>query len=186
MYGLLIFLMKKIVSVRDAMTKKPVVVGPETSLIKAVKKMLKEGVGSLIVEENEILRGIVTEKDFTEKVVLKNLDCRKETVKNIMTKSIITVSPTRDVMEAVRIMNEHGFRKLPVVEDDKLVGMLTMEDVLRIQPQLFDLLVEKGRVGVRNTGSFDDGDCSECGSFTLVKKMIDDRWLCSECESKDY
>ena len=72
--------MKTYLRVMDVMTKKPTVVGPDSLLEYSIKLMLKERVGSLIIEENRVLRGIVTEKDLVEKVVLQRLDPKKTTI----------------------------------------------------------------------------------------------------------
>ena len=69
--------MKKLMRIMEVMTRTPVVVGPVITVDKAVKLMLKGKVGSLIVQENSVIRGIVTEKDLVEKIILKNLNPKK-------------------------------------------------------------------------------------------------------------
>ncbi len=137
--------MQKYLSVRDAMTKMPISVGPNTLILECSKIMLKEDVGSLIIKEANILRGIVTEKDLVEKIIAKELDPKKTKVKEIMTKDVITIEPTKDIMQAIKIMTEKNIRRLPVVELDKLIGLLTVKDILKIQPEMFDIIIEKSR-----------------------------------------
>ena len=78
--------------VGDAMTTKPSVVSPDTSVEEAAKIMTKEGIGSLVVCQNKELVGIITEKDFVERVVAKGLNARDLKVKDIMTKKVYTAS----------------------------------------------------------------------------------------------
>jgi len=137
--------MQKYISVRDAMTRLPVAVSPNILIFDCAKIMLKEDVGSLIIEENNLLKGILTEKDLVEKIIAKGLDPKKIKAKDIMVKDVLTIEPTIDVMQAMKIMTEKNIRRLPVVENDKLIGLLTVKDILRIQPELFDLIIEKSR-----------------------------------------
>ena len=89
--------MKTGVKVLDAMTKNPVVVSPEMSLISCAKTMLNHKVGSVLVKDNGNLLGIVTEKDLVRKVVAKNLDTKNTPIKKIMTKRVLTISPNEEI-----------------------------------------------------------------------------------------
>ncbi len=170
--------------VMDAMTKAPVVVQVNTSLGDCAKLMLKEKVGSLIVKENTLLKGIVTEKDFVQKAFLKNMDPKKTTVDKIMSKIIITIEPEADIMDAVKLMTKYEIRRLPVVDkENKMVGLITMNDVLRLQPQLFELILDKSRL-FSSRKSFIDSTCAECEGYSLVRS-VNGRFLCQECERNE-
>ncbi len=137
------------IKVMDAMTKAPVKVLPEETLLTCAQKMIEGDVGSLIVEENGKLLGIITEKDFVNKAVAQNLDMQKSKAKDIMSTKMLKISPDLDLYDAIYFMSRENVRRLPVTEGDKLIGLLTYKDVLKIQPDLYDIFIEnlkmKGR-----------------------------------------
>jgi len=135
--------MKTGYSVADAMTKKPVAVSPNDGLEKISQIMAKEHVSSLPVKTNGNLLGIITEQDIVRNVVAKGIDPYSKKVSDIMAKDLVTIEPNKDIYEALIIMRDKNFRHLPVMDGDKMVGFLTIKDILKIQPQLFELMVEK-------------------------------------------
>src|SRR3989344_2173460 len=96
--------MKSEYKVADVMTVKPVIVGPETTIEQAAIKMQIQKIGSLLVEENKNLLGIITEKDLVDKVLAKSLNPKIIKVNQIMTKVVHTVSPNEDLLVAIRKM----------------------------------------------------------------------------------
>ncbi len=134
------------IKVMDAMTKAPVVVGPEENLLKCADKMIEGDVGSLIVEENGKLLGIITEKDFVNKAIAKDLNIKKSKAKDIMSTTMLKISPTLDLYDAIYFMSRENVRRLPVTDGEKLVGLLTYKDVLKIQPDLYDIFIEKFKI----------------------------------------
>jgi CBS domain-containing protein len=132
------------VKVIDAMTKAPIVVDPKESIIVCAKLMLEKGVGSLLVKKNDVLLGILTEKDLVDKIIAKKIDPSNTFVEKIMTKTeMVTISPNEDLHYAMLLMSRENKRRLPVVDNGKIMGLLTYKDVLKIQPDLYDLFVEK-------------------------------------------
>jgi signal-transduction protein with cAMP-binding, CBS, and nucleotidyltransferase domain len=135
--------MKTGIKVVDAMTRTPIKVGPNETLLNCAQKMMVGDVGSLIIEENGVLLGILTEKDIVNKVVSKNLDIETTPVKKVMSTTMIKISPDLDLYDAIYFMSREGVRRLPVTDGDKLIGLLTYKDVLKIQPDLYDIFIEK-------------------------------------------
>lgn len=129
----------------DAMTKSPVIVNSSISIKECSKIMLKEGVGGVIVKDKNSI-GIITEKDIIEKVVAKNLDPEKTSAKKVMTKNMVIISPDKDIYDAIIKMKEKDVRRLPVIHNGDLIGLLTEKDILKIEPSLFDLLVERYKI----------------------------------------
>ncbi|MEM4637929.1 MAG: CBS domain-containing protein [Candidatus Woesearchaeota archaeon] len=127
----------------DVMTNKPVTAGKDITLKEAAQIMLDSNVNSLLVVESEKPIGIITDEDLVRKVIAKGLDPKKIRVKDIMATDLITISPGKDIYDAMKVMRDHNIRQLPVVEKGKLVGFLTAKDILKIQPELFDLWIEK-------------------------------------------
>ena len=134
--------MKIGIKVSEAMTKDPVTISKEASLPSCARKMLSHNIGAMIIKEKEHLVGIITEKDIVEAAVAKELNVKKTKVKDIMTTFMITISPDADLSEAVGIMIRENVRRLPVVKENKLAGLLTVTDVLNEQPKLFEKLYD--------------------------------------------
>lgn len=175
------------IKVLDAMTRKPVSVSPDDAISKCVKIMSKENVSSVVIHEKNILKGIITERDLVKKVIGKNLNPKKTKAKDIMNTKMITIPSYLDIFEAIKIMNTKHVRRLPVINNGKLVGLLTMRDILKIQPELISLRVDTIdlREEKRKPSRFTDGECSECGNFTLIEKVFNEN-LCEDCKEKKY
>lgn len=124
------------------MTNKPIIAKKETTLIDAAKLMEESNVNSLLVVEKDSAVGLVTDEDIVRKVITKGLDPKKLLLKDIMTTNLISISPGKDVYDALVLMKDNNIRQLPVQEGSKLVGFLSLKDILKIQPVLIDLLVE--------------------------------------------
>ena len=124
------------VKVSEAMTKNPIIAKPDDILPRCARKMLSHNVGCIIIEKDKKLLGIATEKDFVEQAIGKELNTNKTKIKEIMsTGMVITTKPDAGLIEAIRIMVREDVRRLPVIKNGKLVGLLTMRDVLKIQPK---------------------------------------------------
>ena len=85
----------------------------------------------IVVDEKDNLAGILTERDIVQKVVAKGLDPDKTQVKDIMSRDVITVDKQKSIEDAVRIMDQKKIKKLPVIDNGKLIGIVTMTDLLR-------------------------------------------------------
>ena len=133
--------MKSGIKVYEAMTKNPVVISPDIELPVCARKMLSNNVGALLVKNKNRLMGIITEKDIVEQAVGKELNLKKTKVKDIMSTLLIIISPEADLMEAIQKMKREDVRRLPVVNKNKLVGLLTQKDIISMKPDLFIHLV---------------------------------------------
>lgn len=128
--------------VLDAMTLRPVVAAPGTSIRDVAALMDKYQVGSVLIKRGTELLGIVTEADFVRRVVLDGHDTLNTPISKVMTRDIVTVSPGLDLMDALMLMKDADVRHLPVVDDEKLVGFVTAKDILRLQPNLLENVVD--------------------------------------------
>lgn len=115
--------------VRDAMTGEVRVASPSQSLAEAAELMKSEDVGSIPVVDDGRLVGILTDRDIVVRAVAERRDPEAVTVDEVASRELVTVEPEQDLDEALRLMASHQVRRLPVVEDGRLVGMLAQADV---------------------------------------------------------
>jgi CBS domain-containing protein len=129
-------------SVRDAMTTNPRSVGPSESVVEAARLMRQEHIGSLPVTDDEEPVGIITDRDIAMRVVAEGADPRPIPVADVYSRDLISVEPDHDLEEAVRLMARHQVRRLPVVEDGRLVGILAQADIALLENERTGELVE--------------------------------------------
>lgn len=106
-------------------------ISPDSTVYDAVLKMDSKGVGALPVVVNEKLVGIISERDYARKIILKNRSSKETLVKEIMTARVFHTFPAQDVVECMAVMTEHHIRHLPVMLEGKLVGMISLADVVK-------------------------------------------------------
>lgn len=106
-------------------------IAPDASVLDAIRLMAEKNIGSLAVMEGEKLVGIVTERDYARKVILQGRASDATPVTEIMTSTVVTMRPDETVDACMHVMSDRKFRHLPVVEDDRVVGMLSIVDLIR-------------------------------------------------------
>lgn len=104
---------------------------PEATVYEAVAMMADKSVGALLVIAGGRLAGIVSERDYARKVILKGKHSHEMQVKEIMTSPVFTVTPENSVEDCMRIITSHRIRHLPVMDGDALLGMISIGDVVR-------------------------------------------------------
>jgi CBS domain-containing protein len=132
--------MAGLVLVRDVMTKNPRVVRRDTSVQEVVATMNKFNISSVIVVQEERPVGIITHKDIVSKIVQPRIPPDALTAREIMNAPIITIHEDASIEEAARLMARKNIKKLPVVSDNKLVGIITSMDLVREEPKLTALI----------------------------------------------
>lgn len=123
--------MKLVKHLLDSKGRHLVSIGPDASVFEAIKMMADETVGSLLVMEGDKLLGIVTERDYARKVILKGRSSDNCKVSEIMTTNIVTASLTESVNDCMETMTERRIRHLPVVEDNRVVGLISIGDLVQ-------------------------------------------------------
>lgn len=104
---------------------------PSVAVIEAIKVMAEKKVGALLVLEDGKLKGIISEQDYTRKVILTCLDADKMRVEDIMTRQIVVTRPDQSIQEVMAIMTDKRIRHLPVMVDGELVGLVSIGDLVK-------------------------------------------------------
>ena len=116
-------------SVRDAMTGDPRSSGQSASVVEAARLMREGDIGSLPITDDEKLVGMITDRDITTRVVAEGSDPKVTSVSDVYSRDLISVEPDEGIEEALRLMAHHQVRRLPVVENGRLVGIVAQADI---------------------------------------------------------
>lgn len=170
--------------VRDIMSRPPITAKENETVAGVSKLMGKHDIGCvIIVDKSGNLAGIITERDIVQRVAARNVLPSELKVGQTMSKPVATISPIATVNEAAKIMNHRKIRRLAVMDEGKLVGIVTMKDILQVTPAIIDLAAEKSRAGLESprTRPTLGGYCDECETWSdnLIQK--DGTFLCSDC-----
>lgn len=176
--------MKARVPVVEIMSATPVTISANATVVEAATIMRDREVGSLVVLEDSRPIGIVTERDVVTKVAAANRPSQATNVRDIMTSPLIAVHPHQEVAEAAKVMAARKIRRLPVIKEGKLVGMITENDIIRVWPQLIEVTREWDKAGLESQFAKGvEGHCDACGVYST--NLVWDRNLlvCPECRT---
>ena len=121
-------------SVRQMLSEKGsavVSITPNTSVFDALKVMSEKNIGAVLVMEDEELLGIFSERDYARKVILAGRSSKTTEVKELMTSKVYCIDPSRTIQDVMELMNDHSFRHVPVMENERVIGVLSSGDVMR-------------------------------------------------------
>lgn len=172
--------MKRSMPAREAMTTNVAKVAPEDTVEKAAEIMTKKDIGSLLIVEGEKPVGIITERDLLEKIVSRNLKASEVLVSEIMSTPLTTIDPDTDLLDAIRIMVSEDIRRLPVVEDEKLVGILSADDVVEVSPKILEVIPEREEIETSEE-MVEESVCEVCGEARKPLSEYNGMWICNEC-----
>lgn len=123
--------------IKDVMTKEVASVKPQDSIENAAQIMQQYDIGSIPVCEGNKIVGILTDRDITLRCVAQGKNTKQAPVSDIMTTNPVTANPSMDIHEAAKIMSEKQIRRLPIVDNNNLVGMVALGDIA-VEPKLSD------------------------------------------------
>jgi CBS domain-containing protein len=106
-------------------------IAPEAPVLDAIRMMAERGVGALLVLRGDALAGIVTERDYARKVALAGRSSKDARVADIMTTQVLCVGPRQTTQECMALMTNHRLRHLPVLDEDKLIGLVSIGDLVK-------------------------------------------------------
>ena len=106
-------------------------VGPQTTVLEALAMMAKHNVGSVIIMDKDAFLGIMTERDYSRKVILKDKNSISTKVEEIMSKDMPAVHPSDTTEHCMQLMTENNIRYMPVIENNKITGIISMSDVVK-------------------------------------------------------
>jgi CBS domain-containing protein len=178
--------------VKDIMAVNVVTMPPDATILDVSKSMSEMDIGSIIIVDKDRPVGIITEADIVRRVIAGEKDTKATTASEIMSSPIIHVEPGTGLTDAMRVMAKSNIRRVAVLKNNSLAGIITSRDILRWSPELIDILVESLRL--RNeeasrdrTSDEDDeliaygGECSSCGEYSTDLVLEDDEYLCESC-----
>ncbi len=173
--------------VKDVMIKKIITTKLADSIQRASELMRKNRVGCLIVTKDKNPIGIITESDIIKKVVAKNMDASKTKVEEIMAAPLIFGDSADDLAVASKKMIKFHIKRLPIIENEKLTGILTDTDIVRVSPDMIDLLEERLKINEEEIALGEEetsGLCELCGNYSDALRDVNDRWVCDDCQNE--
>jgi len=184
--------MKIGVKVGDLMTRDLISVDRNTSLVECSREMAGKNVGLLIVTDKKKLIGMLTEKEIIWALTKKS-DLARVKAGDVMLRKLTTIKPSRDIYDALLRMRNHNVRWLPITIRKNVVGLITINDILRVEPALFEIALGNMRVKEhedklrrkeitlsKGESWASEGECPECGAFGLLYRTNKNH-VCESC-----
>jgi CBS domain-containing protein len=123
--------MKTVKDILCAKGSKVYSISPDATVYEALNRMADKNVGALLVLEVEQIVGLISERDYARKTILKGRFSKETAVKEIMTTNVITVGPGEDLEKCMELFTDKHVRHLPVIEDEKIIGIISIGDVVK-------------------------------------------------------
>lgn len=166
----------KTILVADLMTRDPITIKPDSSLLECAKKMVRKRVGSLLIVKDKKLVGFVSQRDILWALIKKSKDDLSNIKAiEISAKKIATIKPSSTIKEAIKKIKKVKFERLPVIHEGELVGIITIKDILNFNPEFYPELEEFAKIReetkklkrikkAEKRDVISDGICEECGA----------------------
>jgi CBS domain-containing protein len=186
--------MKTNIFVSDLMTREPITISPEADLLECAKKMVKKRVSSLILSENKELLGLITDQDLLWALVKKSKEDLSEIKAiEISPKKIVTLKPSDDIYFAINKFKKNKFERFPVILNKKIVGMITVKDIISFNPEFYPEFEELEGIKeqsdkikrinlAKKRKFFREGICEMCGKKDLLEEF-NGMLICESCKN---
>jgi CBS domain-containing protein len=180
-------------SVAEVMNKAVIVMDINSDVPAIAREMVSRDAGSVIVTENGKAMGIITERDLVKNVVTENRKPAEVKAKEILSSPLITIGPEANIIEASEVMLKANIKRLPVLEDRTVTGVISNTDILMVTPGLNTILkdlIDMNRDALLSIPSRDEvpdledsrvNVCESCDSISIDLRYIDGRYLCRNC-----
>jgi CBS domain-containing protein len=178
--------------VKEIMTRNPITVDINTKISEAASQMFELDVGSIIVMENNNPVGMLTERDMVNKIISKNLIPDSLELKNVITTPLITLDVDEDIQRAIELMLKMHIRRIPIVKDKKLVGMVTESDLVSMSVEMGNILADLISMHRERTPLereipeiISRGVCENCGKYTDNLGYLNGSLICESCKEME-
>ncbi|AEH59903.1 putative signal transduction protein with CBS domains [Methanosalsum zhilinae DSM 4017] len=177
------------VSVHSMMSKQVFTIDINESSLKVAQEMKANSIGSIIVTDTDEVVGIITERDLVIKVLAAEIDPAAINAGEIMSSPIITIKPSASTIDAAKLMVKSNIRRLAVMDNGNIVGLITDRDIMAISPGLDTILtnlIEMNREpAFEEREEMDTGICTNCGSFSRDLQLVNGMMLCESCRDSE-
>lgn len=176
-------MMERSVPVKDAMTVNVFVADVDDPVEKVADTMVNEGIGSMIIKEDDEPVGIICERDLLEKVISSDQKPSEVKAKDIMEEPLMTANSNTDMLDAMRTMIKNDIGHLPVVDNGALAGIVTVQDALEVTPQILEVIPEREEIQKpeSKTEEVEESVCEICGETRQPLIQYKNKWICEEC-----
>ncbi len=165
------------------MRHRPTTIDYKATVAKAAATMCHDEVGSCIVLQNNLPIGIITEQDINCKVVAKDITPSSVPVNEVMSTPLITISVDKKVGDAAHMMVKHHVRRLPVVDGTKVVGIVTVRDLLSVASEINEIMTEL--MAINREDTVEMGICDRCNQMSDDLRRVDALMLCPSCREEE-
>ena len=183
------------ISVAEVMNKTVIVMDINSNIQSIAMEMVSCEAGSVIITENRKAIGIITERDLVKNIVAEDRRPSKVNASEIFSTPLITIEPEKSVVEASEIMLKANIKRLPVLEKDTIIGVISTTDILMVTPGLNTILkdlIDMNRETLLSIPSieeiseeFSTGICESCETYSSDLKFMDGKYLCGKCQQEE-
>ncbi|GBF37006.1 CBS domain-containing protein [Methanofervidicoccus abyssi] len=177
------------ISVSEVMSTPVETVKLSTTAYDAANILKNKKIGCLVVVNDSMEPiGLITEKDLVHKVVARNLRSKEILIKDIVSPKLISISPKASVIDAAKLMAKKNIKRLPVIENGKLLGIITVSDITSVSPKIFEIMIEVSKI--KNEEDYPReyeylyGVCEVCGNQGRLR-YVNGKYVCENCIDSD-
>jgi len=183
------------ISVAEVMNKTIIVMDINSAIPSIAREMIRCEAGSVIITKNRKAIGIITERDLVKNIVAEDRRPSEMIASKIISTPLITIEPDKNIVEASEIMLKANIKRLPVLEKDTIIGVISTTDILMVTPGLNTILkdlIDMNRETLLSIPSIEDiseefstGICESCETYSSDLKLVEGKYLCGKCQQEE-